>query len=228
VTVANSTISTNIAGFDGGGICAAGTVTVTNSTIDNNQTTSGGDGGGVCAFGAATVTNSTISNNSATGEGGGIDADGGLTLIYATVVHNTAAAGANIGFPTLASFASVVALPQGGIGNCSNTGVSNGFNFSDDTSCGFSAAETHPGVDPKIGPLTNNGGPTRTRLPQPTSALVDAIPIAHCRDDGASTIIPLVDQRGESRPQGAGCDIGAVEVQVSAPAPITLTPTFTG
>ena len=172
------------------------------------------------------MTNSTITNNSATGEGGGLDADGGLTLIYATVVHNTAAAGANIGFPTLASFGSVVALPQGGIANCTTTGVSNGFNFTDDASCGFSAAETHPGVDPKVGSLATNGGPTPTQLPLPGSPLIDAIPVAHCRDDGASTIVPFVDQRGVSRPQGAGCDIGAVEV--TAPAPVIVTPTFTG
>lgn len=151
VTVMNSTISNNIAGGDGGGICAGGNVTVTGSTINTNQATGGGDGGGVCDFGAMTVTNSTITHNSATGEGGGVDADGGLTLIYATVVQNTAGAGANLGFPTLASFGSVVALPQGGITNCSATGVSDGFNFTDDASCGFSAAETHPGVDPRLG-----------------------------------------------------------------------------
>src|SRR6202022_2947004 len=162
VTVTNSTITNNIAGGDGGGICAQGTVTVTRSNISSNQTTAGGDGGGVCAFGAMIVTNSTFSNNVASGEGGGIDADGGLTLVYATVVQNTAASGANLGFPTLASFGSVVALPQGGIANCTASGVSNGFNFSDDASCGFSAAETHPGVDPQLGPLANNGGPTQS------------------------------------------------------------------
>jgi hypothetical protein len=228
VTVTNSTISNNIAGSDGGGICAAGDVTVTGSTISTNQATGGGDGGGVCDFGAMTVTNSTISNNSAIGgEGGGVDADGGLTLIYGTVVQNTAAAGANLGFPTLASFGSVVALPRGGIPNCSVTGASNGFNFSDDASCGFSAAESHPGVDPRLGPLANNGGPTLSQVPQASSPLLDAIPVAHCRDDGASMITPLVDQRGDPRPQGSGCDIGALEVQVAA-VPVVVTPRFTG
>jgi hypothetical protein len=128
----------------------------------------------------------------------------GLTLIYATVVQNTAGAGANLGFPTLASFGSMVALPQGGIANCSATGVSNGFNFSDDASCGFSAAETHPGVDPRLGPLANNGGTTLLQLPQSNRPLLDAIPVAHCSDDGASIITPLVDQRGDPRPQGSG------------------------
>jgi predicted outer membrane repeat protein len=228
VTVTDSTISNNIAGFDGGGICAGGDVTVTGSTINNNQATGGGDGGGVCDFGVMTVTDSTISNNSATGgEGGGVDADGGLTLTYATVVQNTAGAGANLGFPTLASFGSVVALPEGGVANCSATGVSSGLNFSDDASCGFSTAETHPGVDPRLGPLVNNGGPTRSQLPQSNSSLLDAIPVAHCSDDGASIITPLVDQRGVLRPQGSGCDIGALEVQVAA-APVVVTPRFTG
>jgi hypothetical protein len=54
------------------------------------------------------------------------------------------------------------------------------------------------------------------------------IPVAHCSDDGASAIKPLVDQRGVTRPQGPGCDAGAVEVEVAAPAPVAIIPRFTG
>jgi hypothetical protein len=49
--------------------------------------------------------------------------------------------------------------------------------------------------------------------------LIDAIPIADCGAmQGIST-----DERGVTRPQGPGCDIGAVEVSV-----IVVTPKFTG
>jgi len=110
--------------------------------------------------------------------------------------------------------------------------TSNGFNFTDDASagvsCHFGAATDRVGTSnaPKLGALTNNGGPTQTRLPQVGSPLIDAIPLASCQADGASGI--STDQRGVSRPQGNGCDIGAVEVSVAAPAPIVITPKFTG
>jgi hypothetical protein len=48
-----------------------------------------------------------------------------------------------------------------------------------------------------------------------------------CQADGAAGI--TTDQRGVARPQGRGCDIGAVEVQPpSPPSPILVVPRFTG
>jgi hypothetical protein len=116
--------------------------------------------------------------------------------------------------------------------NCAGvTTTSNGFNFSDDASCGFTAATDKENAgDPGLGPLANNGGPTQTRLPQSGSPLIDAIPTASCQADGASGI--TTDQRGVTRPQGPGCDIGAVEVEVAGPAapaaPVQAVVRFTG
>jgi hypothetical protein len=230
VTVINSTISANTAGFDGGGICVFGNAMITSSTLAGNTAGGGGDGGGVCAFGTMTVTNSTVVGNVATGDGGGLDTNGGLALVYSTVVQNTSGTAANLGLPgfglaNFTSFGSVVAEPLGGGGNCELAGTSKGFNFTDDASCGFPASETHAGVDPALGPVAANGGPTPTRLPRPGSPLIDAIPIASCRADGAASV--TTDQRGVTRPQGPGCDIGAVEVQ-PAPSPIVVVPRFTG
>jgi hypothetical protein len=58
--------------------------------------------------------------------------------------------------------------------------------------------------DAKLGPLQNNGGPTDTMLPAADSPVLDS----GKRNDGACGGL---DQRGVPRPQGAGCDIGAVE-----------------
>jgi hypothetical protein len=228
VTATNSTISGNTGGFDGGGICAFGNVVIVSSTLIGNGAGGTGDGGGICAFGTLTVTNSTVVGNTATGAGGGVDTDVDLTLVYSTVAQNTSANGSNLGFATMASFGSVVAQPLGGGGNCEVAGTSNGFDFTDDTSCGFPASETHAGVDPALGPVAANGGPTPTRLPRPSSPLIDAIPIASCRADGAASV--TTDQRGVTRPQGPGCDIGAVEVQPPGPppSPIVVVPRFTG
>jgi hypothetical protein len=223
VTITNSTITNNTGGFDGGGVCAFGTVHMTGSTISGNTAGGSGDGGGICAFGDMTVTNSTVTGNTSTGVGGGLDTNGALTLVYATVTQNTDTAGAaNLGFQTLASFGSVIAHPLGGGTNCETTGTSDGFTFTDDTSCGFPAADTHPGADPLLGALAANGGPTLTELPLPGSPLVDAIAVSSCQADGAVGVAR--DQRGVTRPQGPGCDIGAVEATASS----ALTAAFTG
>ena len=235
VTLTNSTVSDNTAfvesapdptGSDGGGILAFSAATITNSTVSGN--TADSTGGGIRAGGTVTLTNSTISDNTAeASDGGGILTEGVLTLVFATVVENTASSGANVhSTTTLTSFGSVVALPLGGGGNCVLVGAttSHGFNFSDDASCGFTnvaQGDRENAGSPLLGALADNGGPTQTRLPQTDSPLLDAVPPASCQADGAAGI--TTDQRGVSRPQGAGCDIGAVEVE-AAPAPPTTSP----
>ena len=239
-TVTESTLSGNKASAlpccnttiaQGGAFRANRAVTVTNSTLSGNSATAanGARGGAIFAFGqtppsAVTVTNSTITDNTTSNLGGGIWTDFSLITVYSTVVSNSAPTGANVnlnGTGTLTSFATVIALPLGGGANCASLAgtTSNGFNFSDDISCGFPGPA---GGDPTLGTLANNGGPTQTRLPQTGSPLIDAIPNASCQADGASGI--TTDQRGLPRP-GTGspdCDIGAVEVQPPAPTPPTV------
>jgi len=60
----------------------------------------------------------------------------------------------------------------------------------------------HP-LDPKLGPLANNGGPTFTH------ALLDGSPAV---DAGADDDCSGTDQRGVPRPRGPHCDIGAFEL----------------
>ncbi|MCI5120116.1 MAG: hypothetical protein D3908_02785 [Candidatus Electrothrix sp. AUS4] len=89
VTLTNSIVSGNTAGNDGGGIDNYyGQVTLTNSTVSGN--TAGGYGGGIHNDGTATLDNSTISGNSAMYVGGGIDNWGTATLNNTTVSGNTA------------------------------------------------------------------------------------------------------------------------------------------
>ncbi len=236
VTLTDSTVSGNIAASFYGGFDAGEGATLTNSTVSGN--TAGSEAGGFNSDGPTILTNSTVSGNTAA-DGGGIYAnDSPLTLVYATVAANSAPTGANVDLAgaTLTSFASVVALAQGGT-NCANLGAitSHGFNLEDDAaaSCGFSTAteDVAPGTAADLGPLANNGGPTQTMLPQDgPSPLIDGVPAASCQADGAAGI--TTDQRGLPRPDTASpnCDIGAVEVQPAAPTPTALliTPTFTG
>ena len=61
-------------------------------------------------------------------------------------------------------------------------------------------------INPRLGPLQNNGGPTSTMALLAGSPAIDA-----------GLVVPGVttDQRGVFRPQGAAPDIGAFELQMS-------------
>lgn len=84
-----------------------------------------------------------------------------------------------------------------------------GYNLVDDTTCGTPAATDIIGQSPQLGPLANNGGPTKTMLPADSAPEVGAIPDATCVASGVGT-----DQRGIARGAGANssCTIGSVEV----------------
>jgi predicted outer membrane repeat protein len=104
----------------------------------------------------------------------------------------------------------VIVEPLGIATNCdviaSGDVVSEGFNRADDTTCGIDDATDigDPSVDAKLGPLQFNGGPTHTLMPAPDSILIDAVTGQDCAAE-------TEDQRGVMKPQGDGCDIGAVE-----------------
>lgn len=80
--------------------------------------------------------------------------------------------------------------------------VDGGYNLSSDSSCNFAHVGSLNNTDPKLGPLGDYGGPT------PTYPLLAGSPAI---DGGNSASAPATDQRGISRPQGPGADIGAFE-----------------
>lgn len=222
IRLIGSTVTGNVAYDDNGGVTGV-VVDVIDSTISNNEARGyRGEGAGVIGY-DVTVVNSTIVGNRLTSGagglgGGGIWARGSLTLDHATVVGNSAPAGKAdnvvVGesgvIGSMSSFASVIA---GGAANCDMRGGTtvSTYSYDDDGSCGFlGLGDTSNGTDPALAPLDDNGGTTQTMLPDlATSPLVDAVPAADCTT--------VIDQRGVIRPQGSGCDIGAVEVEQNLP-----------
>ena len=87
-------------------------------------------------------------------------------------------------------------------GDCSGAITSLGHNLDGDGSCGLSGPGDLSGVDPILGPLADNGGPTFTHALLPASMAI------HAGDDTAA---PATDQRGF--PRFGPSDIGAFEVQ---------------
>ena len=221
LTLMNSTLSGNGAGF-GGGIYNGADLTIVNSTLSGNL--AGADGGGVYNASTLTITNSTFSGNAAHGSGGAC-INGGMLLITNSTLGGNSADVVGGGVYNIATFQiGNTVLKRGDSGdNISNanggTVMSLGYNVSSDDGSGFL---TGPGdqinTDPLLGPLQGNGGPTFTHALLPGSPAVDA-------GDPAFTPPPFYDQRGPGflRVRNGRIDVGSFEVQAGA----TPTPTAT-
>lgn len=196
-------------------------------------------GGGVMVFGGGTIQRSTIYDNAvAFGVAGARDvvaSVGGRLRIANSTIGGELSGFSDTCFQDLCFPGTDVVLENvtvdelsfpwsfdGGsftarnsvIGDCQTWIVSAGFNLinSPATSCSVVGDETGVllGVDPLLGPLADNGGPTLTRLPLAGSPLLGSGSPSPPGDEGACL---RRDQRGTTRPLGAGCDLGAVEVE---------------
>jgi hypothetical protein len=223
LTINNSTLSKNsgrgtASGGLGGGIGNAGTATINNSTITGNIVSGvfgAGFGGGIGNSGTATVNNSTFSGNTATAWGGGIGNEGSLTINNSTISRNKASDGGVANYSGVVILQnSIVAYNSGGNCNARMTVTSNGYNLSSDATCDFNNTGDWNNVDPLLGPLRNNGGPTQTMALSSASPAIDMGNPSGCNDSKGHLL--KTDQRGKPRPDKAdtgGCDIGAYESQ---------------
>jgi len=222
LSIINSTISSNystqipqVGDGNGGGIFANnGSVDINGSTINNNKAYDGS-----CCFLSAsgiyngnatmTITNSTISGNGGINTpltGGIANAGGTLTISSSTISNNNDASGGGTGgikqeSGTVSLFNTIVANQAGGA-DCSGTITSIGYNLDSDGTCGLPEDTDISAGFVKLGPLSDNGGPTWTHELILGSQALDAADNAVC---------PSVDQRGVKRPQGTACDMGAYE-----------------
>jgi hypothetical protein len=214
---------------DGGGIYNQGTLTISNSTIADNTAlgppTGGGYGGGIMNDVGpvvilrgrqqhlptiVTISNCTIAGNTAD-NGGGIAADGTqVTISDSTISGNTANgwAGGIVSWNTLNMHNSIVAgnSVQGGASDLSGSLSSSGHNLIGNTAGGSGFVATDLlNVNPLLGPLQNNGGPTQTMALLPGSPAIDA---------GDTSQLGVADQRGVVR--SGGVNIGAFQASASA------------
>ncbi len=220
VRVTDNHSATVAGGFDGAG------------TIDQSLITGNVGGAGLIQSGSTTITRSTI-----TGNDGGLVAYNSnpvssqrvdLRLDHVTLVGNVTAQGRPIDheliwspdarYGSLDVEASIVGDAGAVAPACVLLSIPNtslGANVVGDSSCLAAPLATDAvGVPNELGPLADNGGPTLTRLPGSRSVAIDRQPSSAASCSGS-------DQRGVARPQGAGCDSGAVEAVKAGYHPIT-------
>jgi hypothetical protein len=185
-------------------VANSGSLVINNSTISGNQNkadpadSSAVASGALATFGQPlTVRESTLSGNASIGPATAFES-GSLGGTAAIGIVNTIVAG-------------------GSPANCSSSALPVADHSIDsDGSCQVGATNgNQSNVNPLLLPLAANGGPTLTHALAPNSPARDAADLATCL---------ATDQRGVIRPQGAGCDIGAFELEPALPTPAPPTP----
>ncbi len=200
LTLADSTVSGNKADDTGGGLYTNGIVKLYFVTVADNEVS-----------GETGETEETEpSADAGTGAGGaGINTFGGGTFLLSnTLLANNAVGG--------------VVVNCGASGGSSSPGIDDqGYNLDSGSSCQLSAGGDLSMVNPLIGPLADNGGPTETHQLLPGSPAINA-----GNDPGVTFDLPTqsepvdpaaYDQRGSARNDTP--DIGAYEVWVPSPSP---------
>ena len=236
----------------GGGIANRDAATIANSEISNNAGTStSSGGGGVSSTGSLMLVNTTLSGNTHNGSGAGLSVGSGSVadLYNVTITNNTAnldsdlygdTGGINIASGTVNFQNTIIAgnetLRVGGDPDCSNStnGTFNSLDYNligNTTGCTITGQTGHnlTGVDPLLGALKDNVGPTLTHALKAGSPAIDAGDSSGCEDAKGDDL--TVDQRGFLRPVNGDssadvvCDIGAFEALSTRPP--TATPTNT-
>jgi hypothetical protein len=218
MTLANSTVAGNTCLEGAGGISNGGTLTAINCTIADNIAFCFGVGG-ISNGGTLTATNCTIADNSDPDYGVGGVANGGTATIKNTIIAGNTGKDVPSDYeesqtPPLPYDVDGTLTSEGHnlIGNgdhSSGFGWGLGFEFRGFPTSGDQVGTLSSPIDPLLGPLQDNGGPTQTMALLPGSPAIDR---------GSNALVPAdltTDQRGPGfdRVSGDSVDIGAFEHQ---------------
>ncbi len=234
VSITRSTIRGNVSLDEGGGIFVGGNVTIYDSTISANASVD--EGGGIRSdIGNVSIENSTISRNNSGDHGDAIySLSGNVTISNSTITENDTGT-----FRTTSVY--IRSYPAGGVFTVTNSIIAGNSTHTSDQQLWLDSQLAAVSIDhsligntagtqidertgvgnllnvnPVLGPLADNGGPTQTH------ALLLGSP---AYDAGNGVISQEFDQRGEGylRTFGNSVDMGAYEVQFVLPSPFFVT-----
>ncbi|MCB2301124.1 choice-of-anchor Q domain-containing protein, partial [Clostridium tagluense] len=201
------------------------TLTINNSTFNNNNAGRIAYGGSIYAYldSNVTINNSTFNGNSATnqGFGGAIWIEGGnLAVNSSTISGNTAGTGGGICGGTNANITlKNTIVSDNGTEDIRGSVTANYSLISTTTGCAITNSDNNiTGQSANLGTLADNGGITKTMMPNAGSPVIDA-------GDDIGITETDTDQRGTGnlRKKGTHVDIGAVETGISAVAATGMT-----
>ena len=232
ITVEASTIISNAASQEGGGIYNGGILSLIGVTLSENQAHL--SGGAIANYLGLTVENSTISHNRAKEDGGGVYNHSMASIYNSTITANIASSdflnpggdGGGVyawGDSTTQLSNSIIAgnhhrqLTDLIDDDCYGVLYSGDYNLVGAlTACSLNVpGHDLTGMDPLLGVLADNGGPTLTHALLGHSPAIDGGNPAGCLGEDGTRL--ATDQRGVNRHQdgdpiwGARCDIGAYE-----------------
>jgi len=203
--ISASTFADNVSDHGVGGAAATGAVKAVKSSFHGNR------GALASALSGGRVVVPIVSGGAPPFTGQTPD---GVTLVYATLNEARGPAVTLTG-GTLNAFASVIAGAAVACDLGGRATHSLGANFARGTGCGFGAGtgDVARGADPRLVVAAKMKG-ADVSAPARDSPLLDAP--AACLPPQVKALLPVYsggesDQLGVPRPQGAGCDIGAVE-----------------
>ncbi|MGO9971766.1 MAG: choice-of-anchor Q domain-containing protein [Solirubrobacteraceae bacterium] len=214
LTVLDSTVSNGLGDFAGGILVSSpssaspSSATVINSTISGNDAQAGGgDGGGISLDNAdLTARDDTIANNFGLGGGLLVGLNSAATVTDSLIATN--------------------ASPMTGLSDCevnqtakitdgghnligiANPGAVGDCGFANATNGDLTGTPATP-LNPDLGALAANGGPTQTQALQPGSPAISTGNPTDCQ----ATPVNDLDQRGDTRAATTrhACDIGAYD-----------------
>ncbi len=224
LNIRQSSVVSNTAVTNGGGLFVIGSATtlnITNATISGNASQQSG-GGAYFSLGTVYLSNVTLTRNTADedgnndGDGGGIYAEAGTVVRFKNTIladnEDESLGGLAIVAHDCSGTITADANILVGIGNhgtlCTVTGALTGSRI------GSSSAP----VDPRLDNLELAPNNTLVHPLHADSPAVDGGKTWGCTDHNGDPVAD--DQRGETRPRGRFCDLGAYESIFTPPLPV--------